>query len=113
MDLTLKDRFLILNSVLPKYDTRKNIELIKSINCKLGLSKSESDQILATNLGNGQFEIGFKTAESITQESEFEFSVEEIAYMKSKIDYIDSTGMFSEFTMPTYEKIIEASESIE
>ena len=34
MNLTLKDRVLILNTVLPQFDTRKNMELKVSIDRK-------------------------------------------------------------------------------
>ena len=35
MELTLKDRVLILNTVLPQFDTRKNMELKVSIESKI------------------------------------------------------------------------------
>mgnify|MGYP007058189229 CR=1 FL=1 len=37
MELTLKDRVLILNTVLPQFDTRKNMELKVSIDSKICL----------------------------------------------------------------------------
>jgi len=32
---------------------------------------------------------------------------EELAYLKSRVEFIDRNGMFSEFTMPTYVKILD------
>ena len=39
MELTLKDRVLILNTVLPQFDTRKNMELKVSIDSKIAISE--------------------------------------------------------------------------
>ena len=112
MNLTLKDRIIILNTVLPQFDTRKNIELVKLIRDKLTLSESENSVVVATSVGNNQFDISFKTIDAITNESEFLFDETEIAYMKTRVDFIDSNGMFSENTMATYDKIIDASEEL-
>ena len=32
---------------------------------------------------------------------------EELQYLKQRVDFIDRNGMFSEFTMPTYVKILD------
>ena len=32
---------------------------------------------------------------------------EELTYLKQRVDFIDRNGMFSEFTMPTYVKILD------
>ena len=110
MNLTLKDRIIILNTVLPRFDTRKNIELAVSIRNKIQLSEIENSCVVATNIGNNQYDISFKTADAITQEDEFNFTPCEIEYMKGRVDFIDLNGMFSENTMATYDKIIEAAE---
>lgn len=39
MNLTLKDRVLILNTVLPQFDTRKNMELKVSIDRKITIRR--------------------------------------------------------------------------
>lgn len=46
MKLTLKDRVLILNNVLPMYDNRKNIGLKISISGKVQLLDSMSPKFL-------------------------------------------------------------------
>ena len=109
MNLTLKDRIIILNTVLPQFDTRKNIELVKSIRDKITLSETENAVVVATIVGNNQFDISFKTADAITNEIEFVLDEQEIEYMKIRVDFNDSNGMFSENTMSTYDKIIEAA----
>ncbi len=70
MNLTLKDRVLILNTVLPQFDTRKNMELKVSIDSKIAISEVDQKRIVIK-------------------------------------DFIDRNGMFSEFTMPTYVKILD------
>ena len=61
MKLTLKDRVLILNNVLPMYDNRKNIGLKISISGKVQLLDSERKEVVMTPVGNGEYEISFKT----------------------------------------------------
>jgi len=109
MKLTLKDRIIILNTVLPQYDTRQNIELVKKIRDKISLTDAENANVVSKSIRNNEIEIGFKTSEAITNEIEFDFTDEELVYMKQRIDLIDRQGMFSEFTMSTYDKIIAAS----
>ena len=105
MQLTLKDRIIILNGVLPRYDTRVHIKLVKSIKEKIILSDSESAEVVYTNVGNNQYDISFKTVEAIMEECEFTFSDDEMSYLRGLVDRIDQNGMFSEDTMPTYDKI--------
>ena len=94
MNLTLKDRVLILNTVLPQFDTRKNMELKVSI-----------DSI--KDMGSGQINIGFTDAAAITETTDIALTDEELQYLKQRVDFIDRNGMFSEFTMPTYVKILD------
>jgi len=109
MNLTLKDRVIILNTVLPRFDTRSNIEIVKAIKDNISLSDIENSMIVATNLGNNQYDISFKTVEAITQEDSYSFTNEEIEYLKNRVEFIDSNGMFSSETIGTYDKIMDAS----
>ena len=113
MKLTLKDRIIILNTVLPRFDTRKNIELMKSIKGKLALSDTENSVVVATSAGNNQFDISFKTADAITQTRDFEFTEDELGYLRDRIAWIDSQGMFSEDTIETYDKLTGNGDSTE
>ena len=112
MNLTLKDRVIILNGILPRFDTRSNIILISAIKEKLALSEKENGDIVTTSAGNNQFDVSFKTVEAITDEKNFTLTDEETNYLAGRIDFIDQNGMFSEDTMPTYEKVIEAKAAI-
>lgn len=53
MNLTLKDRVLILNTVLPQFDTRKNMELKVSIDRKITISEIDQKRIVVKDLGGG------------------------------------------------------------
>ena len=101
MELTLKDRVLILNTVLPQFDTRKNMELKVSIDSKIAISEVDQKRIVIKDMGSGQINIGF------TDTVEISLTDEELAYLKSRVEFIDRNGMFSEFTMPTYVKILD------
>jgi hypothetical protein len=109
MELNLKDRLITLKSVLPQYDTRQNIKIKNSIAGKLQLSAQEESLVTCTNLGNNQYEIGFKTVEAITNTSEHDFTDEELLYLKRRIEFIDGNGMFSAETIDTYDKILDSA----
>ena len=108
MELTLKDRVLILNTVLPQFDTRKNMELKVSIDSKIAISEVDQKRIVIKDMGSGQINIGFTDAAAITETTDIALTDEELQYLKQRVDFIDLNGMFSEFTMSTYTKIQDA-----
>ena len=108
MELTLKDRVLILNTVLPQFDTRKNMELKVSIDSKIAISDVDQKRIVIKDMGSGQINIGFTDAAAITETTDIALTDEELQYLKQRVDFIDRNGMFSEFTMSTYTKIQDA-----
>ena len=92
MELTLKDRVLILNTVLPQFDTRKNMELKVSIDSKIAISEVDQKRIVIKDMGSGQINIGFTDAASITDTVEISLTDEELAYLKSRVEFIDRNG---------------------
>lgn len=107
MKLTLKDRVLILNNVLPMYDNRKNIGLKISISGKVQLLDSERKEVVMTPVGNGEYEISFKTVDAMTGVKSFDFTDDELWYLKQRVDYLDRQGMFSAKTIDSYSKILD------
>lgn len=107
MKLTLKDRVLILNNVLPMYDNRKNIGLKISISGKVQLLDSERKEVVMTPVGNGEYEISFKTVDAMTGVKSFDFTDDELWYLKQRVDYLDRQGMFSTETIDSYSKILD------
>ncbi len=107
MKLTLKDRVLILNNVLPMYDNRKNIGLKISISGKVQLLDSERKEVVLTPVGNGEYEISFKTVDAMTGVKSFDFTDDELWYLKQRVDYLDRQGMFSAETIDSYSKILD------
>lgn len=107
MRLTLKDRVIIIKTVLPVFDTRRGMELAISIEGKIRLEERESENVSAVPVGNGQFDVYFKTESAMTSEKDINFSDEELIYLKEKVDFIDRDGRFSAFTIPTYTKILD------
>ena len=107
MKLTLKDRVLILNNVLPMYDNRKNIGLKISISGKVQLLDSEGKEVVMTPVGNGEYEISFKTVDAMTGVKSFDFTDDELWYLKQRVDYLDRQGMFSAETIDSYSKILD------
>ena len=107
MKLTLKDRVLILNNVLPMYDNRKNIGFKISISGKVQLLDSERKEVVMTPVGNGEYEISFKTVDAMTGVKSFDFTDDELWYLKQRVDYLDRQGMFSAETIDSYSKILD------
>lgn len=107
MKLTLKDRVLILNTVLPQFDTRKNMELKISIDRKIAIPDSDQKRIVTQDIGNGQFNIGFTDKEAHFDEVFIDLTNAELEYLKQRVDYLDRIGMFTEFAMTTYNKILD------
>ena len=107
MKLTLKYRVLILNNVLPMYDNRKNIGLKISISGKVQLLDSERKEVVMTPVGNGEYEISFKTVDAMTGVKSFDFTDDELWYLKQRVDYLDRQGMFSAETIDSYSKILD------
>ena len=107
MKLTLKHRVLILNNVLPMYDNRKNIGLKISISGKVQLLDSERKEVVMTPVGNGEYEISFKTVDAMTGVKSFDFTDDELWYLKQRVDYLDRQGMFSAETIDSYSKILD------
>ena len=107
MELTMKDRVLILNNVLPMYDNRKNIGLKISISGKVQLLDSERKEVVMTPVGNGEYEISFKTVDAMTGVKSFDFTDDELWYLKQRVDYLDRQGMFSAETIDSYSKILD------
>lgn len=107
MKLTLKDRVLMLNNVLPMYDNRKNIGLKISISGKVQLLDSERKEVVMTPVGNGEYEISFKTVDAMTEVKSFDFTDDELWYLKQRVDYLDRQGMFSAETINSYSKILD------
>ncbi|WP_348724584.1 hypothetical protein [Parabacteroides goldsteinii] len=115
MKLTLKDRVLILNTVLPQFDTLKNMKLKISIDRKIAIPEVDQKRIVIKDLGGGQINIGFTDATAITDTTDILLTDEELSYLKNRVEFIDMNGMFSEFTMTTYERILDEplQESVE
>ena len=107
MKLILKDRVLILNNVLPMYDNRKNIGLKISISGKVQLLDSERKEVVMTPVGNGEYEISFKTVDAMTGVKSFDFTDDELWYLKQRVDYLDRQGRFSAETIDSYSKILD------
>ena len=108
LNLNLKDRIIILNNVLPQYDSRQNIALKQSVTNAIRLSDQENSEIVYAPAGNNQYDVSFKTINAMTKSDVFTFTNEEIEYMKQRVEFIDRNGMFSAETMDTYNKILDA-----
>lgn len=108
MQLTIKDRVILL-SILPEFDNREGLIKKIAIAKKIALTADEEAQVKTEQRGNGIVDVTFRTVESMTVTAEYTFTDDELAYMRAIIDRINESGMFSEFSYETYDKIIAAT----
>jgi len=106
MELTIKDRVLIMNEVLPQFDTMEGIATKMAIVEKLKLSPTESDMLVCNRLPNGVMEIGFKDASGMTETSDIALTEDELFYIKCKVKAIDRNGMISADNITTYQAVL-------
>ena len=83
------------------------MELKVSIDSKIAISAVDQKRIVIKDMGSGQINIGFTDAAAITETTDIALTDEELQYLKQRVDFIYRNGMFSEFTMPTYVKILD------
>lgn len=107
MNLTLRDRVLILNFVLPEFDSREKMALKLSISKKIAISDSDWLRIVTKDMGGGKFSIGFTDVEAITDTKDVSVTDAELMYIKQLVDCIDKNGMFSAFNFETYTRLLE------
>lgn len=108
MELTIKDRVIILNTAIPGYGSREDLKnLIIPITNKLKLSGEETKNLTMTPGVQGSTNVSY-TADALVPKT-FDFTDEEMTYLKKRIDMIDKNGMFSIDTIETYDKIIDCS----
>ncbi|MDR0573863.1 MAG: hypothetical protein LBG96_07540 [Tannerella sp.] len=107
MEFTVKDRILLLNEVLPQFDSMSGIVTKMSIAEKLKLSDEENGGIVCKRLPTGVMEVGFKDVEGSLLNKEIELTDEELYYVKKRVRMIDSNGMISADNIATYQKVLD------
>jgi hypothetical protein len=107
MELSIKDRILLLNEVLPQFDSMDGIVMKMSIIEKLKLSEEESSGIVCNRLPTGVMEVGFKDADFISMSKDVALTDDELSYIKKRVRMIDSNGMISADNIATYRKVLE------
>lgn len=110
MKLTVKDRFILLNTAIPTNGTRSELKnLIIPITDKLKISAKESAAFKSSAANQDGF-INVSYTDEAFAVKDIPLSKDELDYLKSKIDAIDKNGMFSIDTFDTYEKILAEAE---
>lgn len=107
--LTLKDRVLILNSLLPEFDDKEGIKISIGIKNKLDLTQQEKEIVEIQSFENGQFQILFKEEGEDNKEKEYVLTEEELNYLKKNINALNDMKRFTMFSYETYLKILNFS----
>jgi hypothetical protein len=108
MDFTIKDRILLLNEVLPQFDSMSGIIIRMSIAGKLKLSDEESSNVVTNRLPSGVMEVGYKDSDGFLSGREIDLTDEELFYLKNRVRMIDVNGMISVDNIGTYRKLLDA-----
>jgi hypothetical protein len=108
MDLTIKDRILLLNEVLPQFDSMSGIITKMSIAGKMKLSDEENGNIVTNRLPTGVMEVGYRDLEGFLSSKEVSLTDEELFYLKNRVRAVDVNGMISSDNIGTYRKILDA-----
>lgn len=104
MKLSIKDRVIISNTVIPPFATRDVLKnLIIPIKSKIDLVGDETSDIKYTQKGDMTF---VSYTENALIEREFCFTESELAFLKEQVSQLDAIGKFSVDTIETYEKIL-------
>ena len=107
MELTVKDRILIANELLPRVDTMRGMELATGIAAKMKLSDEENEQVVINREATGIMNVGFKNAAIVSTTKDVDLTDEELDYIKIKVNMIDRNGMISADNIATYKKILD------
>lgn len=111
MKLNLKDKVLILKSLLPDFDNKRGIELSSSIKNKLEFTSDEANLVEVKDFEDGHFNLIYKNGFEISGliEKDYDLSKEEIEYLQQKVKFLDENYKFTSFTYDTYVKILNTT----
>jgi hypothetical protein len=105
MRLNLKERVLILSSVLPQFDSKKNTYLKMSIVQKIAPTKEEEGKYSVRQISQNTASYEFDPEHATSVYNEYFFTDEELLYMKHLVDFMDKNNLFTVDALETYEKI--------
>ena len=112
MELNLLDRAIIERCLLPTFGTRQEILIKNGISNKIALTEKEKSAVLIRDKANGQMELYYEQSEYaiglMTEVKCYDFTVEELDYLKSRVNHVDQQGMYSSDNIALFDKILDA-----
>ena len=106
MKLSLVDRVIIINSILPTTGTIEQIRTILSIKSKIKLTEQENASLKITVPYNNIVQIDNTTDTMLLRDMVYNFSVAEIELLKLFSNSINSNGWVTESSLSTVEYLI-------
>lgn len=106
MKLSLVDRVIIINSILPNTGTIEQIRTILSIKNKIKLTEQENASLKITVPYNNIIQIDNITDTMLLRDTVYSFSVAEIELLKLFSNSINSNGWVTESSLSTVEYLI-------
>lgn len=105
MKLNLKERGIIIYTLLWKYDSFKNLQLKELIESKIKFSTEEENNIRQYDDGTGATITEFNSNLDLETETEYPLTEEEIIYLAGKIMFINQNNRLDANGMSLYTKI--------
>lgn len=106
MKLSILDRVIIINSLLPASGTIETIKLIISIKNKIALSIEEIAKCKITNSASNMLKFEEITDELVTRDKDYEFTEKEVEFLKKVTANYSGNGWVTETSLFTVEYIL-------
>lgn len=109
MRLSLIDRVIIINSILPTTGTIDQVRSIISIKNKLVLTEEENNSLMISVPSNNIIQIDNVTENMRLRDENYNLTLEEIELLKIFSQSVNSNGWVTESSLDTIEYIINYS----
>lgn len=109
MRLSIVDRIIILNSILPETGTIKALKIIKSIRNKIDFSTEEYNSFKLTVPYRGMIQIDEVTEDMKKRDTYYNFTDEEIKTLSDCASIQDQNGWVTESSLDTIEMLLDYS----
>ena len=106
MKLSILDRVIIINSLLPASGTVETIKLIISIKEKIALSIDELSKCKVTSSASNMLTFEEITTEMVTRDKEYTFTDKELEFLKLVTSNYSGNGWVTETSLSTVEYLL-------
>lgn len=110
MQLSIIDRIIILNSILPQTGTIEQLKTIRSIKSKINISAEDQSKFNIRFDYANMISVDINDPAILIKDMSFEFSSDELALIKLFSQALDNNGHVTESSLDTVEMLINYTE---